>query len=476
MSAPDMKMVEAKPGGLARFIIVVFSLAIAAFLILGGAFIVTTSRLENLVVRINDDAVRLAAAAEFADALFLFRRDSLLFAVTDDASLHGEARAHLERARALLDAKSDRHTRGGDVVHFLAILTAFSRLEATLNATGVAPSNQIRDDVDRIVEAISAHRAHLLARIEQNETEAIRLNWIVDLTILVLFILLPLVLSYAGLSLWRRIAIPIIGLNTAARRLGEGDLGARAPEGNDDLIGGLIKTFNIMAEDMQGREEDRRHLLHTVVHDLATPITVISGGARLVMKKTDDAEARSWLDRIQVQAERLAAMSGDLLESARIGAGQLQLDLAEVDLAGLVTDAVREERLIRGGRTINLEIESPCVLVCDEKRIGRVLANLISNAIKYSEPPAEVDVKLSAIGPGATISVVDYGTGLTAEEIANLFKPFSRVARTARKKQGTGLGLFSVKKIVEAHGGRIAMDSTPGQGTTVRIELPRRPA
>lgn len=466
-----------RPGDPARFIATIFALTIAVFLVLGIAFVAISTKFERLIARGNRDAAQIAELARFADKLLLFRHDVLLFDITADTALIDSARARLVQTRALLDGIRKSRDRGNDdELRFLAILVAFARFEMTLIATAEEPALRLRDDVNHVIATVEAHQAHLMTRIRQNGIEAAQLDSIMYLMILLSLTVLPAVLAFAGVSFWRRLARPLDNLNAAAHRLGAGDLAARAPTDTVGVIGGVINAFNSMADDLRRREEERRHFLNAVVHDLATPITVIAGGARLVMKRTTDDESRAWLERIQIQAERLAAMSGDLLESARIDAGQLRLEPATGDLASLVTAAVREERLIRGGRTINLELEAPCILVFDEKRIGRVLANLLSNAVKYSEPPAEVDVRLATTATEAIVTIVDRGAGLTAEEIAELFQPFARALRTARRKQGTGLGLFSVRKIMEAHGGRIELDSTPGQGTTVRVALPKQPA
>ena len=160
------------------------------------------------------------------------------------------------------------------------------------------------------------------------------------------------------------------------------------------------------------------------------------------------------------------------MDSVKVETGQLALQQAELDLTSLVrgihqvqSDVLTTHRLIfQGGCT--------CYIRGDRLRLERVITNLITNAVKYSPEGSTVFLKVEKSGSHASVTVKDEGVGMEDHEIRELFQPFRRLDRTRGMATGTGLGLFSAKKIVEAHGGAIGISSRLGNGTTVVLELP----
>ncbi len=464
-----------RPSGLARFIAWQVAILIGVFLVQTIASTAVTTRLEQMMMRVNDEAIRMNIANDIAIEMLMYRRDALLARVTNDTSMESSSKRHLESAASLLDRLSDRISDPVERRTFGGLLRQHAIFQESLAQKPINDPIEYRGRVDRVIVAVEEYRQLMQARMDAVEEDGRQLNRLADGILWSLACITPFVLVASGLSLWRRIARPVFGLVEAAERFGAGDLGARAPLHRQDELGILSRTFNSMADDIQAREQDRHNFMCAVVHDLSSPIAVIGGAAHLLLNGLPPDKARHWHERVLEQSNRLSAMNDDLMESARIGAGQLRIERKMVDLSRLASTIVTEQKLVHGQRTINWRQTEPIMLLIDEKRIARVLANLITNAVKYSDPPAEIDVRID-LQPGKVIvAIADHGSGMSREEIEQLFKPFGRLARTNRKTRGTGLGLYSVKQIMKAHDGSLEVDSEPGRGTTVRAIFPRTP-
>ena len=212
-----------------------------------------------------------------------------------------------------------------------------------------------------------------------------------------------------------------------------------------------------------------------VSHELRTPLTSISGYVELMLEDETDEEKRNYLGIVDRNAARLLGLVSDLLFSARLQDGKLELERSEVDLHDLVTHAVQSARPRAEAAGVELTLVASTVpLVSGETvRLAQLIDNLVSNAIKFTPAGGKVSVHLSASAGLVRFEVSDTGIGITEQERERLFERFFR-SQTAleRQIQGTGLGLYISKAIVEAHGGRIGVDSEAGAGTTFVVELP----
>jgi signal transduction histidine kinase len=215
-----------------------------------------------------------------------------------------------------------------------------------------------------------------------------------------------------------------------------------------------------------------------VSHELRTPLTSITGYVELM--EEDDAgsltdEQVEFLSIIRRNARRLLGLVNDLLFVARIEAGRLELTLAEVDLADVLTHAVDSARPRAADRGVSLTLEEdgPMVVLGEAGRLAQLLDNLVSNAIKFTLRDGAVEVRLGRENGRAQVRVTDSGVGIAKEELDHLFERFFR-ASTAVSAQvpGTGLGLYIAKAIVDAHDGSIDVQSEVGGGTTFHVELP----
>jgi signal transduction histidine kinase len=218
-----------------------------------------------------------------------------------------------------------------------------------------------------------------------------------------------------------------------------------------------------------------------ISHDLRTPLTSIIGYLELALDEELGepvaAEPRSYLQVVARNSDRLLRLVEDLLFVARLEAGKLVLETAPVDLAELARLAVEEAGPRAEQKELSLVLDGdPQVPVdADPGRVGQVLDNLISNAIKFTPEGGRVDVRVTRARDGGVIEVSDTGIGLGAGDAEHVFDRFFRTkAATDRGIPGTGLGLSIARGIVEAHGGRIAAERRVGGGTTFRLELPAR--
>ncbi|HEY2636167.1 MAG TPA: ATP-binding protein [Solirubrobacteraceae bacterium] len=248
-------------------------------------------------------------------------------------------------------------------------------------------------------------------------------------------------------------------------------------DGGGELIGRLTVLREITGEREADRLKDEFFAL--VSHELRTPLTSIIGYLELVLDEVEGirADQRHYLEVVQRNATRLLRLVGDLLFVAQVEAGKLSLDPGAVDLPQLVHEAVDTGRPRAEARGIALraEVEPVEPIWGDRDRLGQVLDNLVTNALKFTPEDGTVTVRLTRAGARVIVEVEDTGMGIPRDEQSRLFDRFFRASTaTAQAVPGVGLGLTIVKAILEAHGGTVGVESEPGRGTTFRIDLPLR--
>jgi signal transduction histidine kinase len=287
-------------------------------------------------------------------------------------------------------------------------------------------------------------------------------------------------LALGSFPLARSIASPVERLTVAARALGAGDLSARANVRARGELGELGRAFDEMAARLERLLRAERELLANVSHELRTPLARIRVALELAAEG-DLERARRFLGEIGQDLGELDRLIDDVLEAARRdarGAGAFPVARAPVDLGAVARDAAARFREAHPGRELSVEAPAaPPPLEGDAALLRRLLAILLDNAAKYSPPPAPVTLALRAEpAGGAILEVRDRGIGIDAEDLPRLFTPFFRTDRSrARGTGGTGLGLVLARRIAEAHGGAVEVESAPGAGTVFRVRLPAAP-
>lgn len=225
--------------------------------------------------------------------------------------------------------------------------------------------------------------------------------------------------------------------------------------------------------------ERRNELLGIAAHDIRSPLTVIEMYLTLLEERLGeraDAECRKFIATIRRTSQKILALVGDLLDYAAIENGTLSIQRRPLRLRPLLEEALVPHVALARSRGVEVRLEpgeDPPVVSADPQRIEQVLANLVSNAVKLSAPGSSVTVRLFQRSGGAGLEVIDEGPGIPAQEIPKIFAPFHRAGARGPSGEGsTGLGLAIVQKIADAHGGRIEVDSAPGQGSTFTLLLP----
>jgi signal transduction histidine kinase len=241
------------------------------------------------------------------------------------------------------------------------------------------------------------------------------------------------------------------------------------------------RLANERSEALEEADKIKDQFLSLASHELKTPISAIKGYAQLAERRLGQVADRSpaltgtqeVLGKINQQADRLTGLVNDLLDVSRIQAGRLEFRLEPCDLAALCHQAVEEQQLA-SGRSISFVAPGEAITMsADSDRIGQVLNNLLTNALKYSDENRPVHMRLSRQGKQALVQIEDEGVGIPKDELPFIFDRFFR-ARTARSgpQRGLGLGLAICKEIIERHHGRIWATSEEGKGSTFTIELP----
>ncbi|MBY0494887.1 MAG: response regulator [Cyanobacteria bacterium] len=290
---------------------------------------------------------------------------------------------------------------------------------------------------------------------------------------------------------------PVARLASTAREIADrGDYSIRAANPSQDEIGVLVQAFNRMLDEIQASQRERAEALDreqqanrlkdeflaTLSHELRTPLNAIVGWVHLLRRGQLPAEeVKHALDRIDRNAHAQARLVQDLLDVSRITTGKLLLDIREIDLTTVVSNAIDACRPAADARQVTLECVCPVPLptMGDPDRLQQVLWNLISNAVRFTPSHGTVTVALRRDGDHDTIEVRDTGAGIEPQFIPFMFEPFRQAdAASTRTHGGLGIGLTIVRRLTEMHGGSVTVFSDgPGKGATLTVTLPvRRPS
>lgn len=279
-----------------------------------------------------------------------------------------------------------------------------------------------------------------------------------------------------------RIALrPLANLAATARKIATSGLNGRAavPPGGDEVTE-LVMAFNSMLDQLesafaaQRRATDQvRQFAADASHELRSHLTVVTGYLD-VLKRGAASEPREQarvLTAARTELERLSRVVDDLLTLARLGAGA-PLHLQALEVPGLMSDAGQRARLLAPERQVTVQCPALPDLTADPDRIRQVLNNLVDNALRHTPPEAGITLGAENRGNSLYLWVHDTGPGIAAEHLPRVFERFWRADSSRSHGKGSGLGLAIVAAIVEAHGGTVSVDSSPGRGTTFTVCLP----
>jgi PAS domain S-box-containing protein len=289
---------------------------------------------------------------------------------------------------------------------------------------------------------------------------------------------------YRALGLGSMLVVPLVArgqtrgamgfFSEAPHRYGPEEVGLAHDLG---LLAALAVDNARLYRDARAAVQARDELITVVSHDLGNPLSAIRIGISLLLRTVPPAEQETggWkhLDFIRQSAEQMERLINDLLDVKKLEAGRVTLQLRETRIEDVVQNVIDVFAPIAHGRSLQLEAElhRPLPMVAaDQQRLSQVLSNLIGNALKFTEPGGRVVVDVRAAREGLLVAVRDTGAGIAPEHLPHVFDRFWQARPGGRK--GLGMGLAIARGIVEAHGGRIWIESEQGSGTTVLFTLP----
>lgn len=282
----------------------------------------------------------------------------------------------------------------------------------------------------------------------------------------------------AGFLIARSLTKPIANISQAAKNFADGDYNSRTTATGNNEIGSLGQTFNTMADSLAEIEQNRRNFLANVSHELKTPVTSIQALSETILDglAPKPEQQQRYIATILQESQRLDRLISDLLDLSQLEADELSILCEELDLqVWLTTEATKMETLLNP-KHLTLQTVIPEQLPpvwSDPIRLGQVLTNLLTNAIRYSPEESTITIHLSATKHQVAISVIDQGPGISPDDVPYIWDRFYRADKSrARTYGGTGLGLAITKKLVHAMQGEISVDSQVGKGSTFTFTLP----
>jgi len=275
----------------------------------------------------------------------------------------------------------------------------------------------------------------------------------------------------------RRVVAPVITMSHATQRIADGHYDERVQAIGEDELSQLATRFNQMADKLDQVESMRRRLIGDVSHELRTPLTAIKGSMEGLMDGVLPANNETF-QQIHAEADRLNRLVDDLQELSRVEAGAYQLDFRSLEVSSLVQTVTKRLVSKAESKRISLDFELtpdlPPVLA-DEDRAIQILTNLTGNALQYTPENGKVTISAKRVNDDVQFSVHDTGIGIPPEHISHIFDRFYRVdkSRSRQSGGGSGIGLTIARALVEAHGGRIWVESEGHEkGSTFNFTLP----
>jgi len=286
------------------------------------------------------------------------------------------------------------------------------------------------------------------------------------LAVVVVAVALSLLIS---VLLARQLSRPVLDMEQATRRIAGGHLDVRLRDYRSDELGRLAESINWMAERLKDLEDTRSQFISEISHDLRTPLAAIKG---MLVNLIDDAEpgTRASLETVERETDRLIRLVNQLLDYSRWRGDKLALELGPVDVADVCSTAMELSRPAANHRGISLEAEVQSelpIVRADGDRLQRVVFNLLDNAIKFTPSGGRITLSANQEPGEVRICVRDTGRGMTPRQVSEALDSHHRGAGG-----GTGLGLIIARAIVEAHGGSMGIESSPGRGSLVWLTLP----
>ena len=280
--------------------------------------------------------------------------------------------------------------------------------------------------------------------------------------------------GFAGLAVAARIARPVSRLVRAADLVAHGHYAERVPVDEPGELGELAMSFNEMAGSLEATERRRLQLVGDVAHELRTPLTTLDGYLEGLEDGVIQPRPETWV-LLRAETARMTRLVNDLSELWRAEARQLPLAIAEVDALAVAREVASRFEPQAGQRGIALAVDGPAAATsADRDRLGQVLANYLSNALRHAPDGSRIALTVSRRGEMVRIAVADQGPGLAPDQLEAVFERFYRVdAARSRADGGAGIGLAIVRALAEAMDGHAwATSAGENEGSTFLVDLP----
>ncbi len=422
-----------------------------------------------------------ALTSEVEVAVLMYQRLGNLHVLTGEAEvdkardgLVPQIRDALVEARGLVAGPREQRLLDSVDARLRTYMTERRRAE-TQGLALATVVQQVRPALTDLLTDLRNLRELNDAQVIDARSEALRLDGLATMAGAAAGVMLILGSLVIAWGVRRFLVRPVVTLHQAMDRFSGGDLEARAGTAGVREVSELARMFNDMASNLAQQRRAQLTFLAGVAHDLKNPLSTLKTGVYTLAYEPSAlrrSDTRLTLDR---QVDLLNRMVGDLLDATRIEAGELELRRKTFDLRRLVEDVISLYVPAAPDHQLGVRLpEQPVMVDADWLRIEQVVRNLLSNAIKFSPYGGAVTVAVESAGSETVLAVSDSGVGMTAEDMKTIFLPFRR--RKLNGAPGAGLGLSVVRRIVRAHGGAIAVESQPGDGSCFRITLPLVPA
>lgn len=458
------------------------SLLLVFFLVISGTLTLLITKTHKEANQIRIDMASVRAAQSIKVHVLEFSRANTLFALTNNSkyqtqSFREEAAIYdwLSKVKAIENAsKEQRYVNQVQqkVFYYLTARKALAKERSLKKAIGEAtgPLEDALASLDLLIQDSISRANRALAKA--TKTDRFSDHLAITSAIFAFLILVIIVIGSI-----RYLYYPITHINNAILNFSEGIKSSRAPEEGLADLRLIAIQFNSLADQTIEFNRKRAEFLAGTAHDLRTPLTALRSAVQLLkthfVKLTDKQRADS-INIIDKQIVRIESMTTTFLDTIRIESGEFCLNLRKVDLTQILRDAIELWRTSTDKHKFISKIpQEPIYLECDPLRMDQIVTNLMSNAIKYSPNGGTIEVELQIFDQMIGIIVKDQGLGIPPDEFGKIFEPFHRAPSVQQLVPGIGIGLWITKRLVEAHHGKIYVESKLGKGSTFKIEIPK---
>lgn len=456
------------------FVIAVLGL----FAALSYSLIRTSDYLDESAHQLSLAAESIHSAQALKSRMLTHNRNAFLYALTRDPERQENSRAQRLQIEQLMDSLQSFSNSTEEDTLLMSMeseVTAYLGARSNLDQISLMPVeeyNQISQFVDNAIVAVDALIELNRSQLGQLIADVERQNTLADRIAYTLLILGGLLLIFMLAAIMKLVTLPLIELSRIMTRYGRGESEVRSEVRGLREIRQFERNFNEMADLIKMRREEQLQIISLIAHDLRSPLHAVSMSLQ-VLALDADSKQKETLHLVDQQMKYLDQLVEDFLDAGRIESGSVDLKFIDTDIRPLLSDVVAIYRSGDHAHEFLEDIPRQALLChCDPQHLRRVFSNLVSNAVKYSPEGGTVRVSAETRDGQIIVSVSDEGIGIAQEDQQRIFEPFFRTTSSQQGYPGIGLGLSSARRLVEAHEGRVEVQSEVGKGTTFHVILP----